>query len=83
MFRAYTDYQMALMAGEDGRPDWIARKTCNYVTAAVEDCGDKLIGECNTVEDVTNMKDQQLEGILAHLQTTVHQWDSSKCPPIK
>jgi len=81
--QAYTDYQMAFQKGDDGRPDWMARKSCNYMTAAVEDCGNQLIGECNTAEEVTTMKDHQLKGILAQLQTTVAQWDSSKCPAIK
>jgi len=81
--QAYTDYQMAFQKGDDGRPDWMARKSCNYMTAAVEDCGNQLIGECNTAEEVTTMKDHQLKGILAQLQTSVKQWDSSKCPAIK
>ena len=36
MGRAYDDYKAALRAGEDGRADWQARKSCNYMTAAVE-----------------------------------------------
>eukprot|EP00091_Calanus_sinicus_P012181 TRINITY_DN27666_c0_g1_i1.p1 TRINITY_DN27666_c0_g1~~TRINITY_DN27666_c0_g1_i1.p1 ORF type:complete len:101 (-),score=34.62 TRINITY_DN27666_c0_g1_i1:172-450(-) len=36
---AYKDYKTAFEAGDDGRPDWLARKSCNYMTAAVEDCG--------------------------------------------
>ena len=33
---AYEEYRKAIAAGDDGRPDWMARKSCNYVTAAVE-----------------------------------------------
>ena len=25
-----------MTAGEDGRPDWMARKSCNYITATIE-----------------------------------------------
>ena len=34
--RAYDDYKAAFEAGDDGKPDWMARKACNYMTAAVE-----------------------------------------------
>ena len=34
--RAYEYYKNALKAGEDGRPDFKARKSCNYMTEAVE-----------------------------------------------
>ena len=33
--RAYDDYVAAHGAGDDGREDWEARKSCNYVNAAV------------------------------------------------
>ena len=36
IYRAYEDYKKAFQAGDDGRPDWMARKSCNYMTAAVE-----------------------------------------------
>merc|ERR1712042_145491 len=48
---AYKEYQNDFLAGEDGRPDWFARKNCNYLTASVEDCYGKLIGDCATEED--------------------------------
>jgi len=81
--QAYNDYKVAFEAGDDGRPDWMARKSCNYMTAAVEDCGNKLIGECNTEEEVNENKDHQLKGILIQLQSSVEEWDSEKCPAIK
>ena len=34
--RAYEDYKKAFYAGDDGRPDWIARKSWNYMIATVE-----------------------------------------------
>ena len=36
MCSAYKEYQSHMLAGEDGRPDWFARKACNYLTATVE-----------------------------------------------
>ena len=36
MVRAYDVYKTAFEAGDDGKPDWMARKACNYMTAAVE-----------------------------------------------
>merc|ERR1719318_498236 len=81
--KAYYDYKAAFEAGDDGRPDWMARKSCNYMTAAVEDCGNILIGDCNSEEDVIEMKDQQLKGILHQLQTNIEEWDSEKCPAVK
>eukprot|EP00092_Neocalanus_flemingeri_P097067 GFUD01123651.1.p1 GENE.GFUD01123651.1~~GFUD01123651.1.p1 ORF type:complete len:188 (-),score=71.62 GFUD01123651.1:50-613(-) len=81
--QAYEDYKAANEAGEDGRPDWLARKSCNYMTAAVEDCGNKLIGVCNTEDEVTKLKDKQLKGILAQLSSSIAEWDSEKCPAVK
>ena len=36
IFRAFEDYTNAFQAGNDGRPDWLARKSCNLMTAVVE-----------------------------------------------
>merc|ERR1712179_895510 len=35
---AYQEYMAAFKAGDDGRPDWMARKSCNYITATIEKC---------------------------------------------
>eukprot|EP00092_Neocalanus_flemingeri_P079861 GFUD01099524.1.p1 GENE.GFUD01099524.1~~GFUD01099524.1.p1 ORF type:complete len:222 (-),score=82.11 GFUD01099524.1:114-779(-) len=80
---AYNAYKAAFEAGDDGKPDWMARKACNYMTAAVEECGNKLVGECNSEQEVTDMKDHQLKGILMQLQMSVQEWDSEKCPAVK
>jgi len=80
--KAYTDYTEAIAAGDDGRADWFARKSCNYVTAAVEDCGNTLIGECMTEEEVNTEKDRQIVSVLEGLSSN-EEWDSEKCPPVK
>jgi hypothetical protein len=79
---AYSDYRAAHEAGDDGEPDWVARKSCNYLTAAVEECGNGLIGDCYTEEEVSHRKDTQVKGILKQLEATVEEWDSSKCPTV-
>merc|ERR1712212_693774 len=80
---AYEDYRAAISAGEDGRPDWMARKSCNYITATIEECTNQLVGDCATEEEVNYMKDGQLEGLLEQLSDTIKEWDSEKCPAIK
>jgi len=61
----------------------MARKSCNYVTAAVEECGNELIGDCYSEEEVTRKKDAQLDGKLEQLSESISEWDSDKCPVIK
>ena len=34
--RAYQDYRTAMSGGDDGRPDFAARKACNYLQDSVE-----------------------------------------------
>merc|ERR1712042_421797 len=80
---AYKEYQNDFLAGEDGRPDWFARKACNYLTASVEDCYGKLIGDCATEEDVNDMRDQAIPGVLGQLSESMEEWDSEKCPVVK
>merc|ERR1711970_154278 len=80
---AHEEYAAAIHAGDDGRPDWFARKACNYITGAVEECAEGLVGECNTEDEMNNMKDEQIEGILEQLSKSIKEWDSEKCPPIK
>jgi len=81
---AYRTYTAAIAAGDDGREHWRARKSCNYMTDSIENCGQKLVeGGCMSEEAVNKMKDDQLKKILTNLQVTVADWDSDKCPPIK
>merc|ERR1712183_872392 len=82
-FRAYEDYKRSFQAGNDGRIDWVARKSCNYMVASVEDCSNLMIGDCYTKEEVTKLKDDQIVKVLEQLQSTVKEWDSEKCPATK
>merc|ERR1719481_2168976 len=72
-----------MAAGEDGRPDWFARKNCNYLTATVEDCYGKLIGDCHTEEEVNELRDEVIPGVLKQLSESDEEWDSEKCPVVK
>merc|ERR1711970_689651 len=78
--QAHKDFIAAVTAGDDGRPDWMARKSCNYLTDAVTQCGDHLVGQCYTMDQVDTMKNNQLSLIISQLETTVTGWDSAKCP---
>ena len=53
------------------------------MTAAVEECGNMMVGTCNTQEEVVELKDFQYQGILNQLAEQVKEWDSEKCPVIK
>eukprot|EP00091_Calanus_sinicus_P011382 TRINITY_DN25815_c0_g1_i1.p1 TRINITY_DN25815_c0_g1~~TRINITY_DN25815_c0_g1_i1.p1 ORF type:complete len:202 (+),score=45.50 TRINITY_DN25815_c0_g1_i1:82-606(+) len=81
--RAYITYQSAYRAGDDGRPDWMARKSCNYMTSVVDHCTNMLIGNCHTLEEVVEMKDQQLKGIIQQVESSVDDWNSDMCPPVR
>merc|ERR1711936_1076800 len=82
--KAYADYQAEWAAGDDGRPDWVARKTCNYLTGSIEDCGNKLVASgCVSQEEVDRMKDNQMAASLQQVKDNVQSWDSTKCPPVK
>jgi len=78
---AYASYVAIHGAGDDGRGDWEARKSCNYVNSAVGECGD-MLADCYGEDEVVAMKDHQVEAILKELERTVGGWDSSKCPVV-
>merc|ERR1711990_193308 len=82
--KAYTDYQAEWAAGDDGRPHWVARKTCNYLTGSIGNCGNKLVESgCVSQEEVDRMKDNQMAASLQQVKDNVQSWDSTKCPPVK
>jgi len=82
--KAHAKYAEAMKKGEDGRPDFRARKACNYLEDAIENCSSHLTEhECNSEEDVNTMKDDQIKRILIQLESSVEEWDSCKCPTVK
>ena len=83
LLRAFKEHMAAIAKPPDGSPDQIIRKTCDYITAAVEECSKTLIGHCKSEEEVTIMKDNQLQGVMSLLATSVNNWDSAKCPAVK
>jgi len=78
---AYDTYVAEHGAGDDGRGDWEARKSCIYVNSAVGVCGDMLAG-CYGEDEAVALKDHQVEAILKQLERSVGGWDSSKCPVV-
>merc|ERR1712181_37216 len=61
-----------------------ARKTCNYMVEAIEDCGNVLMQHgCIAEERVMANKDAQLGRVLGNIESSIADWDSCECPPIK
>merc|ERR1719228_1949164 len=45
--QAYAEYKKEVDKGDDKKkPDWLARKSCNYLSDTIETCSNKLIGAC-------------------------------------
>jgi len=80
--QAYKNYQVEFSKGKDNKPDWIARKSCNYLMESVEKCG-PILGPCYTEEELNQEKNKQLTGALKQVKELVKGWDSSKCPVAK
>merc|ERR1711872_124844 len=80
--QAYATFQEAIARGNDKRPDWMARKSCNYITDSIDKCGNILVG-CQTQAEVDQEKDKQLKDSLAQVKEHVPAWDSTKCPAVK
>merc|ERR1711936_1325807 len=80
--KAHEEYKNFFEKGDDGRPDWLARKTCNYMTESVEVCAD-LLSDCYSEEELTDQKDSTLKGVLEHITINIDEWESEKCPPVK
>jgi len=75
---AYEEYKKAVRAGEDGRPDWMARTSCRYLTSTLGDCSEKLRG-CNTTEEINKARDETIPTVLEQLYKVIKEWDSEKC----
>merc|ERR1712002_510700 len=80
--QAYATFKEAIERGTDKRPDWMARKSCNYLTDIVDKCGNILVG-CKTQAEVDQEKDKQLKDSLAQVKEHLREWDSTKCPAVK
>merc|ERR1711971_297577 len=79
---AHMTYAAAVNKGNDGRPDFHARKACNYAEDAIQGCGNQLPGECFTQEQVDEKKDAEIAQILKSLESQIPNWDTSKCPAV-
>merc|ERR1712032_1591684 len=79
---AHMTYVAAVNKGGDGRPDFHARKACNYAEDAIQGCGNQLPGECFTQEQVDEKKDAEIAQILKSLESQIPNWDTSKCPAV-
>jgi len=81
--KAHETFKEQIAVGKDGRPDFAARKACNYMETAIQTCGDSLEGECFTHNEIMKMKDDTTGNILKQLQSSLQEWDSNKCPAVK
>jgi len=79
---AYQNYISQLQAGDDGRPDFYARKSCNYLTEAVEKCSG-AVEHCYDSDELTSMKDDQMANVLDMVKGSIKEWDPEKCPAVK
>jgi len=80
--KAYKNYQTVFAKGDDNRPAWLARKSCNYLTETIETCGASLVGPCFSEDQLNEEKDKQIPAALEQIETLVKDWDSSKCPVV-
>jgi len=81
--KAHETFKEQIGIGEDGRPDFAARKACNYMESAIQTCGSSLEGECFTHAEIMKMKDGTTSSILKQLKSSLQEWDSNKCPAVK
>merc|ERR1712002_1370382 len=72
--QAYATFKEAITRGNDKRPDWMARKSCNYLTDIIDKCGNILVG-CQTQAEVDKEKDEQLKDSVAQVEKNVSNWD--------
>jgi len=64
---------------DDGRPDFEERKRCNFETAWLATCPDKLLGVCKTEEEIKRMQFWELVSDKFEYEN----WDTDKCPAVK
>ena len=50
---------------------------------SLQDCGNKLVGECKTQEEVDAYKDEQFKNVLVNVKSSIKEWDTEKCPATK
>merc|ERR1712037_353820 len=81
--KAHETFKEQIGTGGDGRPDFAARKACNYMESAIQTCGGSLEGECFTHAEILKMKDRTTDSILKQLKSSLQEWDSNKCPAVK
>ena len=42
-----------------------------------------LIGDCSTEEEINELRDEVIPGVLQQLSEGDDEWDSEKCPVVK
>jgi len=83
---ATIEYMTYMMGEGDSRPDFHARKTCNFVTAAAEDCVTKLMETCKPPggdQAFIKAKDESIKNLLKVADEQDINFDPQKCPITK
>ena len=52
LYRALVEYRATMKAGPDGRPDWVPRKFCNFITEVLVVCTIIIHSANYTADDV-------------------------------
>ena len=63
----------------DGRSDYLERKVCNHIAAAMN-CSNRISRDCFLKEEVTFLRDNDIITLLAIEGDLINHWDSKKCP---
>merc|ERR1711892_97605 len=83
---ATSKYMTEMMGEEDSRPDFHARKTCNFVTSSLQDCLTTLMETCippGGDEAMTQAKDKSIKDMLKTAEELEINFDPQKCPITK
>lgn len=93
------DYRVIMRAGPDGKPDWVSRKFCNFMTAILLVIFTNNVSTivsyfnvkdctegcmpCHTKSEIYAVQLEELGNSLERFSATFKSWDSNKCPMAK
>jgi len=77
------DFAKATESGEDDRPDMLERKTCNMMTAIVDDCQKPILEKCFSQAYSDDVMEKYVRRLLKVAKIEAKSWDNDKCPAVK
>jgi len=81
--KSVEDFSKATESGDDDRPDMLERKTCNWMTAIVDDCQKVLVPKCFSQSYSDGVLEKYIKRILKVAKIEAKSWDNDKCPAVK